>query len=433
MTERTIYLDPDVRPSVSRKLTVQAYRWYASVELDRDDYLYATTERGREPDLPSAYKEALDRALLASTDRIWCDGYRGSFSWGEGARCTTVPVPFSEVEATVEALRVAELEHNYHQLHSLADRLELPIEQWLSPGERELVRGVDFQSPPRVFLDFLRAKSNTWGLRLNGRATAGSVWVRPTLPSIQKTIREMYPDQYPGWVDRWSGYTDPEDAPIRPWVGGRGQNLSHEAKPVHFDNIDITTGRNCPCGLSFRDQWDEGKIHTAHHAAWAFGIHVPKSLMWPGNLAVVRPNSPISWRNLAAKAGRMPMRENHYDFNSWAYTGEPEEAPANDRAFLLKANDYVIGYLVATDTSEHRRWDLVDGSRYDANDETLRPRIDLIWIAGSYRRQGLGAELVQALADDFGCQVGDVSWSSPISDAGRQLARRLSPDGIWVS
>lgn len=83
MTERTIYLDRNARPSESRKITVRAYRWYASVELDRDNYVDATTTRGQEPELPSAYKEALDRVRLASTDRIWYDGYPGSFSWGK--------------------------------------------------------------------------------------------------------------------------------------------------------------------------------------------------------------------------------------------------------------------------------------------------------------------------------------------------------------
>ncbi|MGW5099196.1 GNAT family N-acetyltransferase [Streptomyces sp. NPDC004100] len=432
MTERTIYLDPDTR-RLSRKINVRAHRWYATVEVDRDNYVDAATARGQEAELPSAYKEALDRVRLASTDRIWCDGYPGDFSWAESARWITVPTQFSQVEPTIEALRVAEIEHEYGQLHALADQLKLPIEKWLSPGERELVRGIDFQSPPQAFLNFLRGQSKRRGLRLNGRATAGSVWVRPTLPPIQKTIREMYRDQYPGWVDRWSGYVESEDAPVRPWVGGRDQNLSLGAEPVRFDNVDMETADDCPCGMSLNDQWDVGKVHSAHHAAWTFGIRVPKNLMWPGNLAVVKPNSPISWRKLAAKAGRMPMKENHYDFNSWGYVDEPEEASENDRAFLLQANDHVIGYLVGTDVSEHIQWDLIDGSRYGVKDDTLRPRIGLIWIAGSYRRQGLGSKLVQALADDFGCQVEDVSWSTPISDAGRHLARQLSPGGIWVS
>ncbi|MBF9069197.1 GNAT family N-acetyltransferase [Streptacidiphilus fuscans] len=67
-------------------------------------------------------------------------------------------------------------------------------------------------------------------------------------------------------------------------------------------------------------------------------------------------------------------------------------------------------------------------------DATLRPRIMLIWVADSYRRHGVGATLVQALADDFGCRIADVSWSNPISGGGRRrLARRVSPEGVWVS
>jgi len=88
--------------------------------------------------------------------------------------------------------------------------------------------------------------------------------------------------------------------------------------------------------------------------------------------------------------------------------------------------------LAARDTRMHRRWDLMDGSRYGDKDDTLRPLIDLVWVADSYRRQGIGATLVQALADDFECRVADVSWSTPVSEAGRSLAHRISPEGVWV-
>ncbi|WP_329112137.1 GNAT family N-acetyltransferase [Streptomyces sp. NBC_01353] len=129
----------------------------------------------------------------------------------------------------------------------------------------------------------------------------------------------------------------------------------------------------------------------------------------------------------------MPQKENHYDFRSWSHLGEPEVATDNMRAYLLKANGCVIGYLAANDGNQHHPWDLIDESQYGDEDDTLRPRIILIWVANAYRRKGVGATLVQALADDFGCQVADVSWSSPISDAGRHLARQLSPGGVWIS
>ena len=216
-------------------------------------------------------------------------------------------------------------------------------------------------------------------------------------------------------------------------MGGRDQDLSYGAAPVQFCNVETPIDDDCPCGMSLQEPTDDGKAHTAHHAAWAFGAQVPKNLEWSADLAVVTTQSPIAWRRLAYKVARMPQKENHYDFRSWSHLGEPELTPDNMRAYLLKANGCVIGYLSAHDTNQHLRWDLIDGSRYGDEDDALRPRINLIWVADVYRRQGIGTTLVQALADDFGCQVADVSWSSPISYAGRHLARRLSPEGVWVS
>ncbi|MCE0446944.1 GNAT family N-acetyltransferase [Streptomyces tricolor] len=129
----------------------------------------------------------------------------------------------------------------------------------------------------------------------------------------------------------------------------------------------------------------------------------------------------------------MTERTTYYDFRSWSHVDEPEVTPDNMRVYLLQVNGYVIGYLAAHDTSDHQRWNLIDGAQYGDQDNTLRPRIILVWVAGAYRHQGVGGTLVQALADDFACDIADVSWSSPVSDAGRRLARRLSPEGIWVS
>ncbi|WP_107115518.1 GNAT family N-acetyltransferase [Streptomyces specialis] len=432
MTERRIYLDPDPRDRRSRRIDVRASRWYASVVLNRDEYVYAATQHGRSPELPSAYTEAIDRARSASMDRICYDGYSGGFSWGNGPSWITLFVQFSQVDTAVEALRAAELDHDYSKLHALADSLALPVDDWLAPGERELVRGVHFHSPPSSFLNFLRSKASGYGLRLNARATAGSVWVRPTLPDIEKMVREKSPEQYPGWVDRWTGYIESDTAPIRPWVGGREQDLSYGASPVQFHAANVPTFDSCRCGKRLQESSDDGKAHAAHHTVWEFGIRAPKNLMWLGELAVVTTESPITWRRLAYKVARWPQVENHYDFRSWSHIDKPEVTQDNFRSYLLRANDRVIGYLAAHDTNEHRHWDL-DGSRYDGEDNTLRPRIILIWVAGAYRHQGIGGTLVRALADDFGCKIADVSWSSPISPAGRRLARRLSPEGVWVS
>ncbi|MEU6719601.1 GNAT family N-acetyltransferase [Nonomuraea sp. NPDC046802] len=433
MTKRTIYLDHDRRDRRTRKIHVRAYRWYATAELNRDGYADYLISRGDSADLPTAYTEAVAKAENTSIDRIWYDGYPDGFMSINGPRCIILPVPYAQIETAVEALRSAELHHDYSGLHTLADQLALPVEDWLAPGERELIRGADFSVPPGVFLNFLRGKAKKSGLRLNGRATRGSVWVCPTLPLAEKLRRERFPERYPGWVDRWTGYVEPEDTPLRPWVGGREQNLSLGAHPVQFQHVQTPSGGKCPCGMNLRASWDDGKKHATHHAMWAIGVRPPKNLDWSGDLAVVTAESPIAWRKLTYQMGRMPQRENGYDFNSWSHLGEPEKTSDNVRAYLLRANGYVIGYVAAHDVSHHRRWDLLDGSNYGDRDDTLRPSIDLIWVAGSYRGKGIGATLVQALVDHSGCQGTDASWSTPISDAGRRLVRRVSPEGIWVS
>ncbi|MGD3111335.1 hypothetical protein [Streptomyces sp. YGL11-2] len=304
MTERTTYLDPDPRDWRSRKICVRASRWYATVNLDRDGYVDAAISLGHAPKLPAAYTGAHDRARDASIDRIRYDGYPGGFSWGNGPRYVDLLVQFPHVEAAVEALRVAELDRDYTMLHALADRLALPIDDWLAPGERELVRGVDFGSPPAAFLRFLRGKAKGCGVRLNGRATAGSVWVRPTLSSAERQRREMFPDRSPGWADRWTGYVESGESPIRLWAGGRDQGLSYGAAPVQFRAVETLGSGNCPCGMNLQEPWDGGKEHTAHHAAWAFGIRAPKNLEWRGELVIVTTQPPIAWRKLSPPRNR---------------------------------------------------------------------------------------------------------------------------------
>ncbi|MFH9651509.1 GNAT family N-acetyltransferase [Streptomyces anulatus] len=178
---------------------------------------------------------------------------------------------------------------------------------------------------------------------------------------------------------------------------------------------------------------EDDSDHRSHHAAWALGIRIPKNLDWWSDLAVVTTQSPISWRKLAREAARMPQREEGYDFPSWSHVGEPEKTEDNYRAYLLRVDERVVGYVAAHDVEVHHYWDLKEKSSYGTEVTALRPRIVLIWVAETYRHCGIGAALVQELASDFGCKVADVSWSTPVSAAGQRLARKLSPGGIWVS
>lgn len=431
MTEAALYLDPPPYSWRTRKIVIRPAEHFVVVELDRE--YYADAHDGEATSLPPGFDAAAERLRLACFDRIWLEGYSGGFSWGGGKHWVTLQVPYPYGEDVAEALRAAELDHDFTKLEDLTARLALPIDEWLAPGERFFRRGVDFQARPSTFLRFLRTKAHSQGLRLNGRAVADGVWVRPQLSATGKLDRAAFPEKYADRPDRWSTAPPSED-PSRPFDDRiRGDDHSKGAMPVQLRRVDTKPTSDCPCG--YRNAFDtyDLDIHEARHQLWSIGLRVPKAVSWDfGNVAVVTTQSSVVWRRLAAQIARAPQRENHYDFSSWEVGDRPEPSATNRRAYLLRFGAYVVGYLVAADLAHHWRWDLDPDAEYTDEDTRVRPSIDLIWVAAVHRGRGVGGAMVQALADDFGCSAADVSWSTPVSDAGQRLARRLTPDGIWV-
>lgn len=104
MSERTIYLDGDPRDWRCRKIHVWPQRWYSTVELDRDGYVDAASSRGHTVELANRYTEAVKKVQAAAVDRLWYDGYPGDLAWGTSSRSVTLDVPYTKVEAAVEAL-----------------------------------------------------------------------------------------------------------------------------------------------------------------------------------------------------------------------------------------------------------------------------------------------------------------------------------------
>ncbi|MFJ4679265.1 hypothetical protein [Kitasatospora sp. NPDC088783] len=425
----TLYLDRD-HTWRGRTIRVRPRRWFSEVTLDRDGYVETARDRGEDAELPPAFLDAIDYYHHRAARWIRYNGYRDTLVTVRGKSMVTLATPFEQSFHARCALQSAELDHDYRALYDLADKLALPLDDWLAPGERQLLRGVDFSSSPQAFLEFLRAEADEQGLRLNGRAEPGSVWVRPTLDPQVKRLREAHPEQFPGWTDRWTGHRD--DAPRRPLGGGQGSRSAVASEPVVFLPVPARRPHQCPCGAPSTER-DNDETHRRLHAVWAYGLPAPKNLRWQHDLAVVTSQSPLSWRKLAAQAARIPRREGHYDFSSWSHDGEPAALPARDRAYLLHARGYVVGFLAARDVDHHRWWDLEEDSKPGDVVEARRPRIDMIWTAATHRRHGIGQTLAGALAVDSDCTTGDISWSCPITRPGRSLARRLSPGGIWIS
>ncbi|MER7280464.1 GNAT family N-acetyltransferase [Dactylosporangium sp. NPDC000244] len=431
MIDRTIHLDPAPYDWQTRKITVSNGHLFATVTLDRDGYV-ETREHPEDGELSTAFKDAIKRVTDSAIERLWIAGHPHDFSYSSGPRYVTTFAEYQNLDETIEALQLAEIDGDVTNLHALADRLALPFDEWLAPGERELIRGVDFNGKPSALLEMLRSKAKDLELRLNGRATPSGVWINPRLSETGRLLRNAFPERFASQPDRWTDVEVPEPARSRPYVGGRDRSNSAGSKPIRWIDSGAKVDGDCPCGLF--SPWGEYREdeHRRHHMAWSIGVRQPKNIgWWRGNIAVVTTESGVAWRRLAHRMARLPMRENHYDFASWSVGEHPEPSADNKRAYLLRANGYVIGYLTASDTDQHVRWD--HGSTFGEADSTLRPRVDLIWVAAIHRSRGLGGRLVEALAKDFGCTVADVSWSSPVSAAGQRLAQRISPAGVWVS
>lgn len=435
MAERTVYLDPPPYSWRSRKIVVEPYRWYARVELDREHHVDGN--RSTEGGLPGSVMAAVERVRERAMDQLWLAGYRGGFTFGDDVERVALCIDFRHIDEAVAALRSAELDHDPAKLDALAEALALPVDDWLAPGERQLVRGIDFDGRPTAFLRFLRGKARGQGLRLNGRATLDGVWVRPQLTTTERLSRQAFPEHYTDRPDRWSDAA-PSNSPSRPYEQQRSRGGRVGAVPVTLRNISVAIGAKCPCG--FRNATSEEvqdafeQQHRKQHLHWSLGVPVPKTVPWRGgNVALVTTQSSIAWRRLTKQVALVPKRENGYDFPSWDVGEKPTESGKRKRAYLLRKGSYTIGYLTVSDLDQHSWRDFNNEERSGDHDDSTRPCIDLVWVAAVHRGKGVAGSLVALMAEDFGCEIGDVSWSYPVSEAGERLARRISPRGIWVT
>ncbi|MEV6347750.1 hypothetical protein [Actinoplanes sp. NPDC051851] len=334
MAENPVFLDPEPHSWRSRRIEVQSGRRHAVITLNRDGYV--DTHHDESGELSPEFQETVDRLRMVFIDRLVLDGNTGSFAWGGGGRYITLHVPYPCVDEVVDALRIAEVDKDVSGLKTIADRLALPIDQWLEPGERLLRRGVDFDARPSTFLRFLRLEARHQGLRLNGRATAVGVWIRPQLSATEKLSRAVFPERYQDRPDRWTGARQP-DGPWRPDEDRIRDPNNGTVVPVAFREVPARPRSNCPCGVQNAFGTFDLEGHEEQHQLWSLGVRVPRNVSWDfGNVAVVTTESNLAWRRLAAKIAVAPKRENHYDFTSWEAGTHPKPSSTNRRAYLLR-------------------------------------------------------------------------------------------------
>jgi GNAT superfamily N-acetyltransferase len=99
----------------------------------------------------------------------------------------------------------------------------------------------------------------------------------------------------------------------------------------------------------------------------------------------------------------------------------------------MASTSRVIGYLSASDVSHNASWDYRPDTRVTYVDDVVRPQVGLISVAKEWRRTGVATALVRALASDAGMTTDDITWEQPFTEAGKALARTVSPERVWVS
>ncbi|RSM44504.1 hypothetical protein DMB66_52290 [Actinoplanes sp. ATCC 53533] len=438
-----VWLDPPTpgRRRAARRIEIRLGRWFATVELNRDDYVDHARSQGRDDDVEISpeFKEALERCADAACDHLWVSGYPGGFIGGTGPHFVTLPVPFAFADEACEALRAAEMDGDVTGLDALTTKLAVPLDRWLAPGERQLRRGIDFSGPPSSMLKFLRYRADARGLRLNGRAVPGAVWVSPVMPPARRHLRAEFPEQFAHWADPalYAEHQDPDDEPFRPYVGGRDRDQHTAPEPVQFLDAQADDRRDKSCSCGFYDPWDDSNTarHAQAHMRWATGVSVPRNVHWyGGKIAVVATTSPTVWRKLAYQAALLPKRENHYDFASFG-VGVGEPVDNNLRAYLYRdeASRHVVGFVSVWD-SPCNQWHPFDDSDRNTpvSRDVLRPVVNVIFTAQLWRRRRVAQQMVDAVARHAGITTTDVAWSPPFSTGGRALAQSLSPAGVWV-
>ena len=103
---------------------------------------------------------------------------------------------------------------------------------------------------------------------------------------------------------------------------------------------------------------------------------------------------------------------------------------------LVLANDSrAIGMVcVTTDAPCWRLSWTDDGSLRLLDDASiLEPRLKVarVWIAGAFRRRGLGSHMLRATAGYFQMRCEDLAWELPLTSDGARLVRSVLP-GEWL-
>lgn len=183
-------------------------------------------------------------------------------------------------------------------------------------------------------------------------------------------------------------------------------------------------------------------MHRQRHDAMINGVRTPplksdQFIVADGGFSVslVTPRSYLAQRIRAEKVARLGKREMGYDFSAFTRFDPNDQYDAH--VFLGHKAGRAIGLLVLRSRPVVRHFTWIDGSkRIDTGEREFAPSrrwtVDFVWLHPSHRRQGLAIQLLNTAAAYMCIDVQQFAWTTPFSEAGEQLARRLSPQSFFV-
>ena len=177
------------------------------------------------------------------------------------------------------------------------------------------------------------------------------------------------------------------------------------------------------------------KRHQKFHVPWEYGVLLPPDILPPDNGVLRVPaNGPKRQVELAFKMARVAQMALGKSFASFALrSAEAKRDWESSRAiaYLAVRDDAVIGYLVSRVRTAWGVFDLDDHEGEVTVTEHAQPRpcLDMVFVCGGFRRQGIATSLVEFAAIDQRIPTDKFLHLLPWSPDGRRFADRFSRDG----
>ena len=185
------------------------------------------------------------------------------------------------------------------------------------------------------------------------------------------------------------------------------------------------------CGFSYRSSL-ELRSHQIAHDRFLNG---PETTFSDG-IHLVLPRNPLPHRRAAENAAKIFRQEMGYDQLCYHATDSDDFRRCKTSAAIYVRGNRVVGLLVERDRkcNLYECRDLADSNRakLEQREPTICRQVDVVWVLGSQRGQGLG----KALMNDFLKRLGTdkpLAVQLPASAVGKRLLLSVGLQEFWIS